>query len=104
MEDKNLLDCCQTILDFLQEDYHLIQGRSSIPTPKQEIMNNTLSDNGWNNNMIRFTEYLNNLFQLGYQIEDTKTGSYKPFFSTQAEGFYKKIIRNLKLKQLNLVD
>jgi len=112
MSDKDLLECCQSILDFLCEDdssewrtknVPTSTGVFLFPTPKQKIMDEVLTKNGWgheNGDMIGFTEYLNNLFQMDYQIND-ESGNYKPFFSSeQSRNFYKHFVRKLKLKQL----
>lgn len=104
MSDKDLLECCQSILDFLCEDYDATCRTRNvsleIPTPKQKIMDEVLNRNGWSHDMVGFTEYLNNLFQMGYQIKD-ESGNYKPFFSSeQSRNFYKHFVRKLKLKQL----
>ena len=99
MLDKDLLECCQSILNFLCDD----TSYNSFPTPKQKIMDEVLTRNGWgkgNGDMVGFTEYLNNLFQMGYQIKD-ESGSCRPFFSSeQSRNFYKHFVRKLKLKQL----
>ena len=103
MLDKDLLECCQSILDFLCEPAATLISIDAFPTPKQKIMDEVLTRNGWgkgNGDMIDFTEYLNNLFQIGYQIKD-ESGSYRPFFSSeQSRNFYKHFIRKLKIKQL----
>lgn len=107
MSDKDLLECCQSILGFLCEDddatWRTRNVSLEISTPKQKIMDGVLTKNGWgkgNGDMIGFTEYLNNLFQMGYQIKD-ESGNYKPFFSSeQSRNFYKHFVRKLKLKQL----
>lgn len=109
MSDKDLLECCQSILDFLcEDDYAAWRTKNvshEIPTPKQKIMDEVLTRNGWgkgngNGDMTGFTEYLNNLFQMGYQIKD-ENGNYKPFFSSeQSRNFYKHFVRKLKLKLL----
>jgi len=105
MSDKDLLECCQSILDFLCEDDVENPPANTfreIPTPKQKIMDGVLIRNGWgkgSGDMIGFTEYLNNLFQMGYQIRD-ENGNYKRFFSNQSINFYKHFVRKLKLKQL----
>jgi hypothetical protein len=69
-------------------------------------MDEVLTRNGWGTggkaggDMTGFTEYLNNLFQMDYQIVD-KYGHYKPFFSSeQSRNFYRHFVRKLKLKQL----
>ena len=97
MSDKDLLECCQSVLDFLCED-----DSSEFPTPKQKIMDEVLTKNGWGheNGNFGFTEYLNNLFQMGYEIQ-SQDGSFKPFFSSeQSRNFYRHFVRKLKLKQL----
>ncbi len=116
MTDKDLLECCQSILDFLCEDDVDWKTKNlpantfrELPTPKQKIMDGVLIRNGWGKgsghhmpggDMVGFTEYINNLFQMGYQIKD-ENGNYKPFFSSeQSRNFYKHFVRKLKLKQL----
>lgn len=100
MSDKDLLECCQAVLDFLCEDDDATWRTSEIPTPKQKIMDEVLNRNGWSHDMVGFTEYLNNLFQMGYEIQ-SQDGSFKPFFSSdQSRNFYKHLVRKLKLKQL----
>jgi hypothetical protein len=106
MSDKDLLECCQSILDFLCEDDVENPPANTfreIPTPKQKIMDDVLIRNGWgkgSGDMIGFTEFLNNLFQMGSQIRD-ENGNYKPFFSSEeSRNFYKHFVRQLKLKQL----
>lgn len=101
MKDKNLLQCCQSILNFLEEEYN-----GQIPTPMQKVMDEVLVSNGWGDgkfgfggNMIGFTEFLNNIFQLGYTIED-ENKNMKPFFNNHSRQFYKGIIRDLKIKLL----
>lgn len=111
MTDETLLECCQSILDFLQEEVDSdtailacvkLPHRVLFPTPKQKIMNKVLFRNGWgdqdNGDMTGFTEYLNNVFSMGYQMKNEK--GYKNFFENQSRQFYKHILRNLKLKQL----
>lgn len=104
MSDKDLLECCQSILDFLCEDdsseWRTRNISTPFPTPKQKIMDEVLNRNGWCHDMVGFTEYLNNLFQMGYEIQ-SQDGSFKPFFSSeQSRNFYRHFVRKLKLKQL----
>lgn len=104
MSDKDLLECCQSILDFLCEDddatWRTRNVSLEIPTAKQKIMDEVLNRNGWSHDMVGFTEYLNNLFQMGYEIQ-SQDGSFKPFFSSeQSRNFYRHFVRKLKLKQL----
>lgn len=98
MKDKNLLQCCQSILNFLEEEYN-----GQIPSPMQEVMDQTLIENGWSigkkGSMIGFTKYLNDIFQLGYTIED-ENKEVKIFFTKHSRQFYKGIIRDLKIKSL----
>lgn len=104
MLDEDLLECCQSILDFLcEDDKGLVIRPSEWPTPKQKIMDEVLTRNYWglgNGNMIGFTKYLNDTFQMGYEIQD-EDGNYKKFFSSeQSRNFYRHFVRHLKLKQL----
>ena len=97
MSDDKLLECCQAILDFLEEG-----NTAKIPTPKQLVMDDVFKDTMWisiqnNTDMIGFTKYLNDIFQLGYDIE---IEGITPFFRNHSISFYKSIIRNLKIKQL----
>lgn len=99
MKDKNLLQCCQSILNFLEEEYN-----GQIPTPMQKVMNEVLVSNGWGNEFKNgdikgFTKYINDIFQLGYTIED-ENKNMKPFFDNHSTQFYKGIIRDLKIKSL----
>ena len=100
MSDDNLLECCQAILEFIEEG-----PTHKIPTPKQLAMEEvfTKKAQAWRTsnttNMVGFTYYLNDLFQLGYNISD-ENGSAKTFFKNHSVEFYKSIIRNLKIKQL----
>lgn len=98
MKDKNLLQCCQSVLNFIEEDYS-----GQIPSPMQKVMNEVLVSNGWGNgtngDMINFTKYLNDIFQIGYTIED-ENKEVKKFFTEHSRQFYKRIIRDLKIKSL----
>ena len=42
MNNKDLIECCKAVLDFLNEEYY-----GEIPTPKQNIMNDVLIKNDW---------------------------------------------------------
>jgi hypothetical protein len=100
MRYKNLLQCAQSVLDFIEEDY-----TGMIPSTMQNVMDQTLIRNGWskdNNNgdMIGFTKYLNERFELGYIIEDQN--GVRNFFTKHSRQFYKSIIREQKLKQLGI--
>lgn len=89
LTEKDELECCLSILDFLLEN-----AEPPIPTPMQSKMDKILSKFG--TDMVPFTQYLNNK----YQIYDGLLWSYsaKEFFSTtKSIGFYKTIIRKLKI-------
>jgi hypothetical protein len=106
MDNKNLLKCCKAVLEFLEEEYY-----GEIPSPKQNIMTEILIENDWYDktktkngkhvypDMIEFTKYLNERYQLGYQISD-EVGNMKPFFENHSRIFYKSIIRDLKIEEI----
>lgn len=80
MNDKELLECCQGVLEFLTEDDfklhqsggYRLRHQLTLPTPKQKIMDEILTRNNWGNggggaDMIGFTEFLNDKFQMGFK-------------------------------------
>ena len=81
MSDKDLLECCQSILDFLCEDddatWRTRNVSLEIPTPKQKIMDEVLNRNGWSPDMVGFTEYLKNTLTKLY-----KNGIYAQNWTT----------------------
>jgi len=94
MNNKDLIECCEAVLDFLNEVNYV-----ELAT-KQNIMNDVLIKNGWEfGDMVGFTKYLNEKFQLGYSIADEE-GNFRPFFEKHSRHFYKSIIRDLTINKI----
>jgi hypothetical protein len=112
MTDLELLECAQSVYDFLIDDTDIKLNRSydsltEIPVFKK--MNETLlkydfgsgTPQGQGLNMILFTLTLNGLYKI-YEKNDFRKlirTSPKDFFSsTKSHDFYRIILRDLKLK------
>lgn len=99
MNNKDLIECCKAVLDFLNEEYY-----GEVPTPKQNIVNDILIKNGWEyrnlGDIVGFTKYLNEKFQLGYSIVDEEGKVTRSFDGEQSRNFYKTIIRDLTINKI----
>ncbi len=112
MTNLELLECTQSVYDFLIDDTDIRLNKSynsfmEIPTFKN--MNDTLTKYGFGNewsekaDMVLFTQCLNGLYKI-YDLDDfRKLLKYKPkdFFSTkESHNFFKTILRQLKVNTL----
>ena len=99
MTDLELLECAQSVYDFLIDD---MERKEPIPAniPTNEKMNETLSKYGLTNDIGVFTIILNNRFKI---YEEFSFRSYlrnnpREFFSsTNSHDFYRTVLRELKL-------
>ena len=110
MTDLELLECAQSVYDFLIDDNDIRLNKSfssfnEIPAFKK--MNETLVKYDFVKNsgvadMILFTLTLNGLYKIYEQNDFRKLmkTSPKDFFSSTTHEFYKIILRDLKLKLL----
>ena len=112
MTDIELLECTQSVYDFLIDDTGVKLNRSydsltEIPVFKK--MNETLikydfgsgTPQGQGSNMILFTLTLNGLYKIYEQNDFRKLIRNSPrdfFSSTNSHDFYRIILRDLKLK------
>ena len=112
MTDLELLECAQSVYDFLIDDTDIKLNRSydsltEIPVFKK--MNETLlkydfgsgTPQGQGLNMILFTLTLNGLYKIYDQNDFRKLIRNSPrdfFSSTKSHDFYRTILRDLKLK------
>lgn len=95
MSDKDLLNRCHLILDFLYEVRELGHPTSQ-PKPKEKIM----LENIRNVELASFTKYLDMLFRLNY------ISNYNKLLSEELENtinLYKTIIRNIKIKEITKI-
>lgn len=94
MNNNEILECAQVIHDFLTDnsDHTVYESFNDIP-PFQN-MNIVLSK--YNTDLIPFTHFLNCKYNISNNLW---VNSPKEFFSTtNSHSFYKRIIRDLKLK------
>jgi hypothetical protein len=104
MLDKDLLECCQSILDFLYEVSE--KGfPNSQQKPKEKIMNETLRKYDWTyhngyGKVNEFTDYMSWIFNI--KCEGNHYEKRSDFiYSEEAKNFYKHIVRELKLKKID---
>jgi hypothetical protein len=112
MTDLDLLECAQSVYDFLIDDTDIRLNKSfssfnEIPAFKK--MNETLVKydfvkNSGVGDMILFTLTLNSLYKIYEQNDFRKLmkTSPKDFFSSTTHEFYKTILRDLKLGDLGI--
>lgn len=112
MTDLELLECAQSVYDFLIDDNDIRLNKSfssfnEIPAFKK--MNETLVKYDFVKNtgvadMILFTLTLNGLYKIYEQNDFRKLmkTSPKDFFSSTTHEFYKTILRDLKLGDLGI--
>ena len=98
MTDYQVLECCESVLDFLNEDIPMAEVSAlGFRTPCSVRMTALLNAHGFDS-MVEFTELLNKHYNLGYKLQDDM--GYKTFFTNESRGFYKSIIRNLKINEV----
>lgn len=98
MTDYQILECCEAVLNFLNEDIPVKEASAlGFKTPCSVYMSAMLKSHNYGG-MISFTEYLNRKYDLGYKLQDNL--GYKTFFTNESRGFYKSIIRNLKINEV----
>lgn len=110
MTDLELLECAQSVYDFLIDDTDIRLNKSfssfnEIPVFRK--MNETLLKYDFVKNsdvadMVLFTLTINGVFRIHDQNDFRKSlrSSPKDFFSsTKSHDFYRTILRDLKLKQ-----
>ena len=96
MTDTEILECGQSIYDFLLDDTDIQTNMPFMEMPSFKKMNDVLSKN--NTDMVPFTEFLNSKYNI-YPKPLWWNFSARQFFSTtKALDFYKTILRDLKLK------
>lgn len=102
MKDEEILECCQSVYDFLTDDItekEIKKYTSFHHIPKYDNMIKTI--NKYNlGDMISFTKMLNHQYMgSGLMLWED---SAREFFGTErGKNFYRLILRDLKLKQLN---
>ncbi len=100
MSDLELLECAQSVYEYLIDDTDASRYKSISDIPANKKMNETLSNYGLTNDIVVFTIMLNNKFKI---YEDFSFRSYlrnnpRDFFSsTNSLDFYTTILRELKL-------
>ena len=100
MTDLELLECVQSVYDFIIDDTDTSGFRSFSDIPVNEKMNETLSKYGFTNDISVFTIILNNKFKIYEEFSFRSYLRNKPrdfFSSTNSHDFYRTIIRELKL-------
>lgn len=108
MTDLELLECVQSVYDFLTDDTDIrpnLSFSSFNEITSFKKMNDTLEKfgfigSGLNPDMATFTIIVNNRFQIFkvYEFRQLLRNNPKDFFSTtKAHDFYRTIIRDLKL-------
>jgi uncharacterized pyridoxamine 5'-phosphate oxidase family protein len=106
MKDKEILECAESVYEFLLDDSTKKYSRQMIlkrmssfeDIPALSNMMKTLRK--YNIDMVEFTMYLNDKYNIHESclFDSILTKSPKEFFSTtKAKDFYKIIIRELKL-------
>jgi hypothetical protein len=106
MKDKEILECAESVYEFLLDDSTKKYSRQMIlkrmssfeDIPAFSNMMKTLKK--YDTEMIPFTMYLNDKYNIheSWLFNTILTTSPKEFFSTtKAKDFYKIIIRELKL-------
>jgi len=109
MSDIELLECTQSVYDFLIDDNDIRLNKSHnsfMENPSFKKMNDTLTKYGFGNewseraDMVLFTITLNGLYKI-YDRNDFRKllrDTPKDFFSTtKSHDFYRTILRELKL-------
>jgi uncharacterized pyridoxamine 5'-phosphate oxidase family protein len=113
MKDKEILECAESVYEFLLDDSTKKYSRQMIlkrmssfeDIPTLSNMMKTLRN--YNIDMVEFTMYLNDKYNIHESclFNSILTKSPKEFFSTtKAKDFYKIIIRNLKIELLLLEE
>jgi hypothetical protein len=109
--DDDIIECCQSILDFLYEVSE--KGfPNSKQKPKEKIMNDTLRKYDWAypngyGRLNSFTDYMSAIFS-SYVVKNETDRSFSNLYegrndfiySEEAKNFYKHILRELKLKKI----
>jgi len=102
-KDDDILECCQSILDFLYEVSE--KGfPNSQQKPKEKIMNETLRKYDWTyhngyGKVNEFTDYMSWIFNI--KCEGNHYEKRSDFiYSEEAKNLYKHIVRELKLKKI----
>lgn len=98
MSDKDLLNRCQVILDFLYEVRELGHPTSQ-PKPKEKIMDDLLKQNG---GLRNFTKFLEQLFKLNY-VTDYDYGFLDDKNLQNLLNLYTTISRNIKIKEITKI-
>ena len=101
MSDLELLECAQSVYDFLTDVTDITPDKIFNSIPSLKKMNDTLEKFGLNPaDMVTFTIIVNNRFQIFevYEFRELLRRNSKDFFSTtKSHDFYRTIIRDLKL-------
>lgn len=103
MNDLEILECAQSIHDFLMDDNNDF-GRnysyeSFMDIPVFKRMRETLSK--YDTDMLPFTKFLNTKYKIYPEpIWCESQPTAKEFFTTKSRGFYKIILRDLKVNLL----
>ena len=106
MKDKEILECAESVYEFLLDDstknysHQMILKRMSSFEDIPTLSNMMKTLRNYNIDMVEFTMYLNDKYNIHESclFDSILTKSPKEFFSTtKAKDFYKIIIRELKL-------
>ena len=99
MTDLELLECAQSVYDFLI-DTDPSGFRSFNDIPDNQKMNDALSKHGFTNDIDIFTIILNNKFKIydEHSFRSYLRNNPRDFFSsTNSHDFYRTVLRELKL-------
>lgn len=106
MTDLEILECCQSVLDFLEEDPSEEEfEQHGFNTPMNSKMDKVLRDHGYTQPglmhtmpMVAFCMELNQEYKIHDRLWDKEP---REFFSTiKSRNFLKQIMRELKLNIL----
>ena len=112
MSNLELLECTQSVYDFLIDDNDIRLNKSHnsfMEIPSFKKMNDTLTKYGFGNewsersDMVLFTLSLNGLYKIYDQNDFRELLKYKPkdfFSSKESHNFFKTILRQLKVNTL----
>lgn len=100
MDNDSLIECCQSVLDFLIEDDEEFKNSTGsftyLPHYKKMIEVINKYEMG---DMISFTKFINRKYRI-YPDPIFVDGKAKEFFTKNGVSFYKGVLRELKINKI----